>query len=87
MELFKILKLEFNLLLNRKEFLYAFTVSLFLMIIVFFINLHNFFQEYMMNIPSLRINYGLVLTLLLAIYFICFFCLCCLLWPMPTLII
>ena len=52
MELLKILKLEFNLFVNRKEFLYAFTVSLLLIIIAFFIDLHNLFQEYMMNIPS-----------------------------------
>ncbi|MBO8170190.1 MAG: hypothetical protein H0Z35_13605 [Thermoanaerobacteraceae bacterium] len=51
MELFKIIKLEFNFFVNRKEFLYVFTVSLLLMIVAFFVDLYNLFQEDIMNIP------------------------------------
>lgn len=52
MELFKILKLEFNFLIKRKEFLYAFSVSLFLMIIVFFVNCYTLLQNNILEIPS-----------------------------------
>lgn len=52
MELFKILKLEFNLLINRKEFLSVFTVSLLLMLSVFFVDCYTFLQNNIFEIPS-----------------------------------
>lgn len=51
MEFFKILKLEFSFLLNRKEFLSVFTISLLFLIIPFLIDSYKLLEEDIVNIP------------------------------------